>query len=45
MGIYRDTYNYSALSHPSFSQHLDHLTQKYKNYLIERDISLSLEDS
>jgi hypothetical protein len=45
MGIYRETYNHSPISQHSFSQHLDHLTQKYKNYMMEKELSISLDDS
>lgn len=39
--IYRETYHVSL---PSIN-HLDQLTQKYKNYLVEKDISISLDES
>jgi hypothetical protein len=43
--IYRETYSGSPLPQQSISQNLDHLTQKYKNYLMEREISISLDES
>lgn len=44
VAIYRQTYNTPA-PQQSISIHLDQLTQKYKNYLVEKDISISLDDS
>jgi hypothetical protein len=39
------TYNNPPLSMQPLSQHLEQLHQKYRNYLVQKEISISLEES